>query len=355
MTRDTQSLIGASVLSTAGSLPQHLRPLIVAVLIADGQTTVGGAGVVASIVLFGLPTIALVLPLFNVQKIDRYGVILAAILLIFGLVLSVLSLLAGWFIIGVSCGVFQYVGILTAALHSKPSTAVPIRLGITLGIAGSAAALLSLMPVAAYHSMLLILSATFAALLIIGIGLHQPIKPPPRKLGHDSGWMKYAVLTLVFLLFVGQTGLLAFVIQQATERGFPLGQAFWALALMKVIAGLILLLIRGAEVDAWLLSLTLATANVVVATTTDFPVFAVALLLLEISFYLLSAKLQARAANLAPIFTGQWLLAVSLLGAAAGPLVHGHAITTGWSFFYLAVLSALAPLVLLLRRQFQTS
>jgi len=69
--RDVASLVGASVLSGAGSLPLHLAPLIVPVLVIDGRTSVADAGWVATAVLLGQFATALVLPLLDVRIIAR--------------------------------------------------------------------------------------------------------------------------------------------------------------------------------------------------------------------------------------------------------------------------------------------
>lgn len=61
-----------------------------------------------------------------------------------------------------------------------------------------------------------------------------------ERVGH-GGVLVFAALTIVFLLFVGQSGLLAYAIQRATDRGILLHDAAWALAGMKIIAGLSLL------------------------------------------------------------------------------------------------------------------
>ena len=168
-------------------------------------------------------------------------------------------------------------------------------------------------------------------------------------------------LAIVFLLFVGQSGLLAYAIQRATDRGIVLHDAAWALAGMKVIAGLSLLSLarkglqnrqhpRFAE-----LGVLLAVSNLVIATTTSLPAFFLGLLALEIAFNLLSARLQARVSDMAPTFAGQWLVATMLLGAAVGPAVHGTALAmdADAAFMLFAMASALLPVGLLAARNAQ--
>jgi hypothetical protein len=363
--RDVAALVGASVLSGAGSLPLHLAPLIIPVLVVDGRASVADAGWIATAVLLGQFATALALPLLDVRLIARGPAVALAVTLLLGLVLSGLAgmpaLLLGWFVVGVCCGGLQYLGTITAATHSRPAFAFPIRLGVVLCLAGAAAGALQWTAgLASYREMLVVLIAVFSLILIVGIALHHPIEPQRRILEKDAqaGTLKYVALAIVFVLFVGQSGLLAYVIQGATERGIVLRDASWALAVMKVAAGVCLLMLarkglqnrqnpRFAELGA-----VLAISNFVVATTTDPIVFFLGLLGLEIGFNLLSARLQARVSDIAPYFGGQWLVATMLLGAASGPALHGLAIGVGSdaAFVAFAMLSALVPAALILAR-----
>jgi len=360
--RDVASLVGASVLSGAGSLPMHLVPLIVPVLVIDGRASVANAGWVATALLLGQFVTALVLPLLDVRLINRAQAIGLAAALLLGLALSGLDgtvvLLLSWFIVGVCCGGFQYLGTITAATHSRPAFAFPIRLGVVLCLAGVAAGMLQwTASLDSYRTMLIVLVAVFSLILAIGIVLHHPIKPPQNVLEKDAqaGPLKYFALAIVFVLFVGQAGLLAYAVQSATERGIVLRDASWALALMKIAAGLCLLMLarkglqnrqnpRFIELGA-----LLAVSSLVVATTTSLPTFFLGLLGLEIGFNFLSARLQARVSDIAPYFAGQWLVAIMLLGAASGPALHGVAIRVGAdpAFIAFSMLSALVPIALI--------
>jgi hypothetical protein len=363
--RDVVSLVGASVLSGAGSLPLHLAPLIITVLVIDGRASIADAGWIATAVLLGQFTTALVLPLLDVRIIARGPAIGLALTLLLGLVLSGLAgmpgLLGGWFVVGVCCGGLQYLGTITAATHSRPAFAFPIRLGVVLCLAGvTAGALQWTAGLGSYREMLVVLVAVFSLILLIGIVLHHPIEPQRRILEKDAqaGSLKFFALGVVFVLFVGQSGLFAYVVQGATDRGIVLRDASWALAIMKIAAGACLLLLarkglqnrqnpRFVELGA-----LLAISNFVVATTTDPLVFFLGLLGLEIGFNLLSARLQARVSDIAPYFGGQWLVATMLLGAASGPALHGFAIRveSDAAFVAFAMLSALVPAALLIAR-----
>jgi hypothetical protein len=360
--RDVAALVGASVLSGAGSLPLHLAPLIITVLVVDGRASVAEAGWIATSVLLGQFVTALVLPLLDVRLIARGPAIAVALVLLLGLGVSGLDgmagLLMGWFIVGICCGGLQYLGTITAATHSRPAFAFPIRLGVVLCLAGVAAGALQwTASLASYGQMLAVLLAVFSLVLVVGVALHRPIEPPRRIQEKDAqaGALKYAALAIVFILFVGQSGLLAYAVQGATSRGIVLRDASWALALMKITAGVCLLMLarkglQNRENPRFLeLGLLLAISNFIVATSTGLVLFFVGLLGLEIGFNLLSARLQAKVADIAPYFGGQWLVATMLLGAASGPALHGLAIRfdAANAFMVFAMASAMIPAALI--------
>jgi len=360
--RDLAALVGASVLSGAGSLPLHLAPLIVTVLVVDGRTSVADAGWIATAVLLGQFVMALILPLLDVRVIARGPAIAVAVVLLLGLGLSGLDgmagLLAGWFVVGICCGGLQYLGTITAATHSRPAFAFPIRLGVVLCLAGVAAGALQwTASLASYGQMLVVLLAVFGLVLLVGVALHRPIEPPRRIQEKDAqaGTLKYVALGIVFVLFVGQSGLLAYAVQGATSRGIVFSDASWALALMKITAGLCLLMLarkglQNRENPRFVeLGILLAASNWIVATSSGLPAFFAGLLGLEIAFNLLSARLQARVADIAPFFGGQWLVATMLLGAASGPALHGLAIRldADGAFTVFAMLSAMIPAALI--------
>src|SRR5262249_43504631 len=107
-----RSLVGVSVLSSVGSLPLHLVPLIVVTLIADSRASVAGAGWVASSLLLGQLSTALALPALGICNVGRLPAIVAAGALVAGLVVSnasdYLVTLSGWFVVGQCCGVLSY-------------------------------------------------------------------------------------------------------------------------------------------------------------------------------------------------------------------------------------------------------
>jgi hypothetical protein len=367
--RDLASLLGASVLSGAGSLPLHLMPLIVPVLVIGGRMSLGDAGLVVSAVLLGQLAAALILPVLDIRVIGRTQAAVMTAVLLVGLIVtgfdSAAFLLLGWFVVGMCCGGFQYLGTITAALHSRPAFAFPIRLGVVLCLAGvTAGALQWTAGLRTYWTMIAVLLVAFGLILAIGIFLHHSLTSSSSRTTERRSWGGVATLValaVVFLLFVGQSGLLAYAIQRATDRGIVLQDASWALAGMKVAAGLVLLLLarKGLQnkqhprfVE---LGVLLAASNFLIATTTSLQAFFLGLLALEIAFNLLSARLQAKVSDMAPTFAGQWLVATMLLGAATGPAVHGAALAldADSAFMFFAMASALLPMSLLVVRSTQ--
>jgi hypothetical protein len=226
MNRDLRALIGASVLSSAGSLPLHLAPLIVAVVVTDGRMSVADAGWVATAVLLGTLATAILLPLLDATDHPTVLRAMLAGILLFGLLLSSFAglLLVGWFIVGMCCGGFQYLGTSTAATHSRPAFAFPIRLGTVLCIAGLTVAAVRSIETDSYLVMLFVLAVVLGLITATGIVLYGPLKSRERAVDRDpASPLKYLALAIVFVLFVGQTGLLAYVVQQAA-RGDRLGR-----------------------------------------------------------------------------------------------------------------------------------
>lgn len=358
--QEVVSLAGASLLSAVGSLPLHLMPLIVVALVNDARTTIATAGWIAAATMAGQLLVSLALPAFKVQTLRRSAATGSAGLLLAGLVLTVSGgsgpLFLGWFVIGGCCGLFLYLGTSTAAVSSRPTFAFSLRLGAVLLLAGSVAGALQATGVlTSYVSLSVALCLAFAAAQAIGIALYRPLAPKASPMqegrGQDPRGARLPGLAVVFLLFVGQAGFLAYVLQNATARGMALGETAWALAAMKIGAGLALLLIARLGLQQHQrqrfleLGALLAVSILVISMTRNPLVFFLGLFGLEIALNLLSARLQAAVALAAPRFAGRWLTGTVLLGAAVGPPLHGAALSFGTQAYFLAFagLSAFLP------------
>jgi len=171
---------------------------------------------------------------------------------------------------------------------------------------------------------------------------------------------QFSGLATVYFFFVGQTGFLAYVIQQALAREMNLNDTVWSLAAVKFATGLWLIVVAFLEFgrprkERFLsVGIVLMSAILAVSYTSSIVVFCVALLVFEITLNTLSARLQAAVVAARPQFAGQWLTGVILLGAATGPPLNGLVISSGLAgiFLVISLLSALAPIAW---RQFDAS
>jgi hypothetical protein len=354
-------LLGASLLSSVGSLPLHLTPLIVTTLIADSRTSVAGAGWVPSVMLLGQLSTSLALPALKIHYVGRVLAIVTAVVLLAGLGVSSADnffvILFGWFLAGQCCGVLMYLGTIAASRFSRRVFAFSLRLAIVLLLAGSVSGLLQTTNAfSSYRALLSQLIVIFVPILACGIMLYGSAG---GQTGIDSSdespWTVKQVsgFAAVYFFFIGQTGFLAYVIQQALARGMTLHDTVWAMAAMKVAAGVWLLGIlvfefqrRGRERFLHQ-AFTLVSAILIVFYSRDIIVFFLGLLIFEITLNNLSARLQSAVVAARPELTGPWLTGVILLGAAAGPPLNGLAISFGLegAFILISVLSALGPLL----------
>ena len=314
----------------------------------------------ATAILFGQLSTALALPALGIYNVDRQLAIGAAGLLIAGFAISIaphyLIALSGWFLVGQCCGVLSYLGTMAASGFSRPVFAFSLRLAIVLIVAGCVSGTLQISGMlTSYRDLLTLIAMTLVPLLALGIVLHQPGSREVNKyktVRHfEIGLL--AGLSTVYLFFAGQTGYLAYVVQQAVARGMTLEGTTLCLALMKISAGVWILCSAhlGYE-DArstrfWNLTLMLLIAIFALSFSRHIVVFFLALLAIEMALNKLSARLQAAVVAARPEFAGQWLTGVMLLGAASGPPLNGFMISKGLegAFVWISVLSALGPLV----------
>lgn len=353
-------LLGASLLSAAGSLPLHLMPLIVVALIAEGRTSILQAGWIATAVLLGQLVATLVLPILRIDSVRRRFTVSASIALIVGLLTTRIhgatALLLGWGIVGACCGLLQYVGTTTAANHVRPVFAFSLRLGVVLVVAGFVAGSARASGVlATYGSLLVALCVIIGSILAAGVALYR-VSVPRANGSAPFGFRTWSTslssgLAATFILFVGQTGFLAYAVQGAVSRGIALDDAAWAVAGMKFAAGVALLSLaqRGLndkQRPRFLeLGLLLGVSLVIVALANGPFAFFVGLLGVELGLNFLSARLLGKVAETAPQSAGRWLTGTILLGAASGPPVHGAMLSLGMGrwFLFFAVFSSLAP------------
>lgn len=352
------ALVGAGLMSSVGSLPWHMMPLIVAALVADGRVSVTGAGWVSASFLFGQLTAALSLPSLRVHALSRPSALATVAGLLAGLVASTYptGLFPGWFVAGLCCGALQYLGLTTAADSSNRTLSFTLRLGVVMIIAGLTAASLCVTgDFASYAAAMAVLTVVAGGLAAGGLILYQPpTTPVPAQ---DSAAARTSLrdglmgLGAILILFIGQTGFLAYVIQAAALRGLPMEDTALALAAMKLCVGVWLVYAarrsRARPRTKRMLStgLLLALGIAVAAVSEHMLLFFLSLLLFEFAFNTISASLQARVVQASPAVGRNWLTAAILIGAALGPPLHGAVL--GWSsrdyFIVFAMASALVP------------
>ena len=355
-------LLAASLLSAVGSLPLHLAPLIVATLIADSRSSVAAAGWVPSIMLLGQLSTAVALPALRMHHVRRVPAIVAVVILLIGLGISsshgFSGILLGWFLAGQCCGVLMYLGALAASQFSRRTLAFSLRLAIILVLAGAVSALLQATNAfTSYQDLLGRLVLILVPIIACGIVLYRPAGEGRATIGNRNGstWTAghFSGLATMFFFFVGLTGFLAYVVQQALVRGIGFDDTVWSLVMMKFAAGIwllgaVLLDFQKPQSDRLLnYSIALIFAILVVSQSRNVIVFFSGLLIFEIAFNNLSARLQAAVVAARPQFADRWLTGVILLGAAVGPPLNGLAISLGLDnvFVLISVLSALGPVL----------
>ena len=357
----TCSLWGASLLSSVGSLPLHLVPLIVATLIADSRASVAGAGLIASAILFGQLSAALLLPALGVYSVSRALVFAAAIVLTVGVAISNATeyaiMLTAWFLVGQCCGVFTYLGTIVASRFSRPAFAFSLRLGIVLIFAGCVSGLLQLcFRLASYGDLVTVIVISLVPIIVSGMVLYQPANVRAGYVCKKVQRIQtgaFAGLLIVFLFFAGQTGYLSYALQQAVGRGMTFEVTAMSLALMKLSAGIWVICSSSAghedskSTRFCNLTLVLACSIVALFYSGHIVIFFVALLVIEMALNKLSSRFQAAVVAEWPEFTGRWLSGIMLLGAASGPPLNGVMISIGLdgAFVLICVLSTFGPLI----------
>lgn len=352
-------MLGMSLLSGAGSVPYQMSPLIVAVMVDQSRASISQAGAIASAIVVAQLIAALSLPRMGRLARHRWFTHATAALLLAGLLLTAIDELVfaflGWFLVGLSCGALVYLGTVVSAQHNLPKFAFTLRLGVAAILTGLCALTIR-SGTAQYTVFLLLLTLFFAATLAAGMIFFRNDAAEGRSGSGISETEKWRVshsisLLTVYLLFIGQAGFAAYVVQQAAPRGITLGDAVWTLATVKLISGAGLILLARRELVPtgrnFFLGLGgfLAVSIVATSLTDSLAMFFLGLLVFQIVLNALSSQLQARVTEVSPSFVVRWLPAAMLLGAATGPLLNGIAISLGApvAFLTFAIATSFLP------------
>jgi hypothetical protein len=328
-----------------------LAPLIVVAVIAEGRFSVAEAGWVLSARALGELLASLAVPALGLLHLGRSAAFAASACLLSALVVSMSAHLAavvlGFFVVGACSGVLKFLGTMAASAYRHRTFAFILRLALTLALAGIATCILLAMEASSSWATLLErLIVLLLPIMVLGGCFYRPLKEqhsssarqPQAKSAHAiSG------LVILYLFFVGISGFLAYVAQQAATRGMSISDALLSIGAMKTAAAVWLLVAaclvpnkEGKEVSALEAALLVAAVWAVYCSR-NVVEFLAAFLLLEITLNGFSARLQSAIVGAAPHFAGQWLNGVILLGAATGPPLYGLAISAQFELGFVAL------------------
>ena len=359
-------IVGVSVSSAIGSLPYHLTPLIILALVTHGDISASRAGLIPLAMMSGQLIASLLLPKFSGARANAMTLAVAIGTLVVGLLIARSGefnvLLGGWLIVGLSSGALIYLGTLEAAKFQHRSFAFVLRLGIVqLIVAASSAALQILETLADYDDLVVFLIAVCPCVVIVGLLIARlnsaTDEAGPRNDSPQANivWKAADItgLFVLFVFFVGQSGILAHIIQKGASGGLGLSFASWSFVTMKLVAALWLLYLAAfrshlpKDQKLGMLTGALLVSLVLITQTRHAATFLVGLVVFAICFNAISAKYQSFLTSRKPELVGRWLVASILLGAAIGPLINGLAIDYGFEelFIGFALVAALAPVV----------
>jgi hypothetical protein len=343
---DTESFprfFGASLLSAIGSLPQHVGPLIIMVIVADGRMSVSEAGWILSVRAIGELLASIALPIIGIVELSRSISRAASLLFLAALLAAQLTdpaaMLVGFFVIGASSGVLKFLGTVAASTYRHRTFAFIFRLASVLAIAGVAICVLFATNALTSYATLLerLLLIAFPILMLGGLLYKPPPRPASVSAHHEQAGSSHGVsgLLVLYFFFVSISGFMAYVGQQASMRGLSIADTVLSIGTIKVSAAVWLLAAasfasqeKRKEIVLLEVALLVAAIWVVFLSSNTFEFFA-GLLLLEVTLNGCSARLQSAVVGAAPRFAGRWLNGVILLGTATGPPLYGLAIGAG--------------------------
>lgn len=360
-------LVGASVLSAAGSLPLQILPFLVLTLVSEGRLDIAYAGWVGSAFLIGMLSSALLLPAMGVSVLNRWRALLALSAIVVAIAASIGArflpvFLALWYVVGLACGGLQFLGATTAAAAANKPQAFALRLAVALLVASAVIVLVSQMGGQKSYTLLAYcLMGSFTLAACVGLGLYrqtrtvQPIASNTNPLAAVRSW---SGLIVVFAFFVGQPGFWAYAMQSASQRGLDLVGAAFVIAASKTTSAVVLLYsskkASPSTATRTLLGLGCTVAAGILVMTYSWLVmaFLIGFLIWELALNVLSARLQGVVVAASPGHAGAWITGAILLGAATGPMIHGAAIAGGVEFAFItyAAFSGLFPFFWVLTR-----
>lgn len=338
---------GASLISAVGSLPLHVLPILIASTVVKGTLAISEAGWVAAALMLGNLTSSIALPSLGFKSLSLRQVLLAVVLFIGGMTLtssgSVAVLLFGWLLTGLACGAMLFFGVTVMSSNAKLRWAFTVRLGYVLALASAVALLmLALQTWSSSSSYLHLLSVVLAVTVVLcGMALAlSGLAGEPEPANASSGnarppaqssirvQFRRSGMTIMLLLFAGQTGFWIYSGIISDQKGYSLTTFIWAVSVAKALASIYLFARTRLNGSSAARSMLLGGAGcifgILLMYSTDLvAAFVGGLVFWQIAFNSLSARLQGELIAVDPAKGGRWLTAVIMIGTALGPLFHG--------------------------------
>ncbi|WP_420405836.1 hypothetical protein [Nisaea sp.] len=346
-------------MSSIGSFGAHLVPLTIAAAIAGAGMSVPAAGWIATALLCGQLATTLLLPIVGVRSIGRKAATVSIGMLLLSLVLAGsdadAAMISGWFFVGVFSGVLHFLGTVEAAHSDDPVAAFSLRLSLVLVLVAALIAIVQWIEAGSDYQFYLGCFGGFSLVIaVLGLLQFRPravVSAGAETKGETVKIAAFGGLAVLWLFFVGQTGLLGYVLVGASRQGLGLVDAAWAFAAVKITAALGLAVLNrrkfpgNEQVPFLALGIALAGGGYAMTVSTSTAGFFVMFAIFEICFNSVAARLQGAVSKLAAAVSGRWIAATALLGAAVGPPIHGYALGLGAEalFQVFAACSALLP------------
>jgi len=363
--RRRQEIVGACIVSAAGSLPLHLTSFTVALAAAEQRLPIDRAGWISSCFFTGILATTIGLPMLGFKRVTAIWPLACVIAVCLALRLGATQgpdvLLGSWVVVGTACGLLQLLGSTSAASYPDRHFVFGLRLALVLfaaaaviGGAGFVGGFES------YASAVTVLGFGFALACLVGSYWYRPppkagAGPPSASAAHLPRGERWHGLAIAILFFAGQPGFMAYAAHLARSHGIAVAGLPLIWAGCKVL-GAVVLLRWGANarsgVPTWRLGVVLGVSIVAMAFAHDLAVFAFGLLLWEIAVNVQSTRLQATVVSINPAHGGLWVPAAIAIGAGIGPAIHGALLgqAAGRWFVAYSVVSGLLPAIWILHR-----
>lgn len=355
-------MIGATLLSAAGSLPLHLAPVLVATVLASRPVTNAQAASLISCIMAGQIAAVLVSTRIRIERINRLAVI-GTFAVFFASTLSTpwidnqLLFNLAWFVAGLVCGLLMQFGIVTAANSRLKLQAFAYRLSFALffsGVVSSGVLLFGKRP--EYGQLIALLGSVMCFIFLVGVtiwkrdGSSDAPSTSARHVGVTP--VDLAGLGLLLLFFAGQTGFLSNAAHFTSQNSVSLGDTAAALGISKIAISFVIfaIAIRGSG-NSWrqqmVYALFLCGAVILISLQQDFAWIVVGFIIFELCLNLSSAAFMASLSEAFTLKAKNLLLMAILLGVLSGPPLAGHLIDEGLNIvpILLALMTAFLPIV----------